>query len=89
MTGHITLMHNALFARFCFFVNMAVSRSKMTGIHAVCFERRTKHTHACVQGTITVTSLHTASFVKRVLKAHVAVSREAFIVAYLTRSFSV
>jgi len=54
--GHITLMNNALFARFCFFVNMAVSRFKRTGIHAVYFERRTKHTHACVHGTSTVRS---------------------------------
>ena len=62
---------------------------KRTGIHAVYFERRTKHTHACVHGTSTVTSLDTASFVKRVLKAHVAVSRETLIVAYLTCNFSV
>jgi hypothetical protein len=61
---------------------MAVSRSKMTGIHAVHFERRTEHIHACVHGTGTVTSRHTASFVKRVLKAQVAVLRKIFIVAY-------
>ena len=60
-----------------------------TGIHTVYFERRTKRMRACVQGTSTVTSLDTGSFVKRVLKAHVAVSRETFIVAYLTCSFNV
>ena len=37
----------------------------------------------------TVTFLDTASFVKRVLKVHVAVSIETFIVAYLTCNFSV
>jgi len=58
-------MHNASFALFCFFVNMAVSRFKRTGIHAVYFERLTKHIHACVQGTSTVASLDTASFVMR------------------------